>query len=173
MTQPVDTSEIKAVVLDVDGVLTDGRVGYGGDDDEIKFFDVQDGLGITLLRTAGLRVGVLSGRASKANRRRFRELGLDFALEGCRDKRDGFSRLLQQEGLECCQCLYLGDDLVDIPVMSRVGIAVAVGNAVDEVKLNAHWVCEKSGGRGAVREVAERLLKDLGLWEKVTARYYD
>ncbi|MDT8390219.1 MAG: HAD-IIIA family hydrolase [Lentisphaeria bacterium] len=172
MKPEADISQIKAVILDIDGVLTDGRVGYGcGSDDEIKFFDVQDGLGIRLLIESGVLVGVLSGRRSKANRRRAEELRLSFMVEGARDKRDGFARLLQQQGLEACQCLYVGDDLIDLPVMGQVGVAVAVGNAVDEVKAAAHWVCEKTGGRGAVREVAERLLKASGQWQSVVSGY--
>lgn len=172
MKPEAEISQIKAVILDIDGVLTDGRVGYGtGSDDEIKFFDVQDGLGIRLLIESGFQVGVLSGRQSKANRRRAEELRLSFMLEGVRDKREGFTRFLQQQGLEACQCLYVGDDLIDLPVMGRVGVAVAVGNAVEEVKANAHWVCEKRGGRGAVREVAERLLKATGHWQSVVSGY--
>lgn len=172
MKPEADISQIKAVILDIDGVLTDGRVGYGaGSDDEIKFFDVQDGLGIRLLIESGFQVGVLSGRQSKANRRRAEELRLSFMLEGVREKRQGFTRFLQQQGLEACQCLYVGDDLIDLPVMARVGIAVAVGNAVEEVKTRAHWVCEKQGGRGAVREVTERLLKATGQWQAVVSGY--
>ena len=172
MKPAVDISQIKAVILDIDGVLTDGRMGYGGgSDDEIKFFDVQDGLGIRLLIESGFQVGVLSGRESKANRRRAKELGLSFMFEGVRDKREGFSRFLQQQGLEACQCLYVGDDIIDLPVMTRAGIAVAVGNAVEEVKARAHWVCEKRGGRGAVREMAEMVLKATGQWESVVSGY--
>lgn len=174
MKPATETSQIKAVVLDIDGVLTDGRTGYGGgSDDEIKFFDVQDGLGIRLLIDAGFLVGVLSGRKSKANRRRARELRLSFMLEGVRDKREGFTHFLQQQGLDACQCLYVGDDLIDLPVMARAGIAVAVGNAVDEVKAKAHWVCQKRGGRGAVREMAEMLLKETGQWQAVVSSYCD
>lgn len=173
MKPEAELSQIKAVILDIDGVLTDGRIGYGtGSDDEIKFFDVQDGLGIRLLiERAGLKVGVLSGRKSKANQRRAQELRLSFMLEGQRNKREGFTRLLQQEGLEACQCLYIGDDLVDLPVMEQVGIAVAVGNAVEEVKQRAHWICQTDGGRGAIREVADRVLKRLNLWEEVVERF--
>jgi 3-deoxy-D-manno-octulosonate 8-phosphate phosphatase (KDO 8-P phosphatase) len=172
MKPPADPTTISALVLDVDGVLTDGRIGYGtGSDDEIKFFDVQDGFGIRLLIDSGIKVGVLSGRGSKANRRRASELGLDFVIEGQRDKDSAFTLLLQQEGLEACQCVYMGDDLFDLPVMRRAGIAAAPGNAVAEVKRLAHWVTNSRGGCGAVREVAERILCGKGLWHGIVARY--
>ena len=121
---------LRAVVLDVDGVLTDGRIGYGPGDGEIKFFDVRDGHGVVLLRRAGLQVGMLSGRASAANRRRAAELELDFAYEGCKDKLAGFEQLLQEQGLTAAQCLMIGDDLVDIPVMRRAGADVGADGRV-------------------------------------------
>ncbi len=172
MPRPIDPNQIKLVVLDVDGVLTDGRIGYGGGAaEEIKFFDVQDGLGIKLLQAAGLKVGILSGRTSQANRRRAEELGVDFLCEGEKEKGAAFARLLQQQRVEACQCMCMGDDLVDLPVLRRAGLAVAVANAVDEVKQMADWVCERSGGRGAVREAAMRLLKSQGKWRELVARY--
>src|SRR5450759_1130729 len=110
MNLDAKAKRVRAVVLDIDGVLTDGRVGYGSMPGEIKFFDVRDGHDIKLLQRAGLRVGVLSGRASEANRQRTTELGLNFVLEGEKNKGEAFTRLLQQEGLQGEECLTVGDD---------------------------------------------------------------
>ncbi len=168
---PTAADQIRAVILDVDGVLTDGRIGYGDGPDEIKFFDVRDGLGVRLLQAAGLRVGLLSGRASPANRRRAAELRLDGVVEGESDKLTGLTRLVEQFGVAPAECCFVGDDLIDVPVLRRVGLAVAVADAAAEVRRAAHWVTERPGGRGAVREVAERLLKEAGRWQEVSQRY--
>ena len=129
-----DLHAIRAIILDVDGVLTDGRIGYGGGSpDEIKFFDVKDGHGIKLALRAGLQVGILSGRTSAANRRRAEELGLSFLVEGAKDKAAAFETLLQQQQLAAHECLYVGDDLIDLPVMRRVAISVAVADAAPEL----------------------------------------
>lgn len=168
---PTAADQIRAVILDVDGVLTDGRIGYGDGPDEIKFFDVRDGLGVRLLQAAGLRVGLLSGRASPANRRRATELRLDGVVEGESDKLAGLTRLVGQFGVAPAECCFVGDDLIDVPVLRRVGLAVAVADAAPEVRRVAHWVTERPGGHGAVREVAERLLKQAGRWQEISQRY--
>jgi len=172
MISETDIRRIRALILDVDGVLTDGRIGYGSQEGEIKFFDVKDGHALVLLRRVGLKAGILSGRASAANRQRAAELRLDFIYEGELDKRAGFERLLQEQELTAAECLYVGDDLVDLPVMRQAGIAVAVADAVPEVRQQADWVTEAGGGRGAVREVVIWLLRQQGRWETATARYY-
>lgn len=164
--------DIKVVVMDIDGVLTDGRIGYGlGHDQEIKFFDVHDGTGITLARRAGLRVGALSGRSSLANQRRARELKLDFIFEDVHAKADGLLRLCADLDVTPRQCLYIGDDLIDIPPMRLAGISAAVGDASPEVIRAADWVATRPGGRGAVREILERLLRLQGHWEQLLKRY--
>ena len=164
---------IKLFIMDVDGVLTDGRIGYGcGSDDEVKFFDVKDGLGITLLHRCGIATAVLSGRKSLANMRRLNELKVTHVIEGCKDKASGIMELCKRLGITPMECLYIGDDLIDLPAMRLAGISVAVGDAVPEAKANATWVMEHNGGRGAVREAAERLLKHLGLWEMALEPYY-
>ncbi len=168
-----DPNKITAVILDIDGVLTDGRVGYGATADEIKFFDVKDGHGLKLLSRAGIKVGILSGRSSQANLTRARELGVDFLYQGEKDKREAFGRLLQEQNLTAEECLYMGDDLVDIPCMRRAGISVAVGDAVQEAHQVADWSTCKAGGRGAVREMAEWLLKQQGHWDRLVARYLE
>jgi len=171
MTLSARTSRIRAVALDIDGVLTDGRIGYGGGEGEIKFFDVKDGLGIKLLQRAGLRVGVISGRASQANRSRVAELGLDFAIEGCRDKGAAIGELAAELGLETGEILFVGDDLVDLPAMCRAGVAVAVADAVAEVRQDADFTTRNGGGRGAVRETAEWLLREQGKWDDILLHY--
>ena len=164
-------SKITAIVLDVDGVLTDGRIGYRDNGDEIKFFDVKDGHGIVLARRAGLKVGILSGRKSKANAVRAAELHLDFYYEGCLNKAEGFAELLKKEGLKAEECLYIGDDLVDAQPMSCCGLAVATGDAVPELDAVADLRVKAPGGRGAVRETVELLLKEQGKWAKLLERY--
>lgn len=165
---------IKAVVLDVDGVLTDGRIGYTGNSGrEIKFFDAKDGLGIKLMQRVGILVGLLSGRRSEANGIRARELGLDFIYQGVDDKRVGLDALLAERGLGADECLYIGDDLVDLPVMTRVGLAIAAGDAPPEVKQHADMVTTAHGGRGAVREAAVWLLTLRGEWDGLVASYLE
>ncbi len=168
---PADLQRVRAVILDVDGVLTDGRIGYGAGPDEIKFFDVKDGHGLKLLLRAGLKAGILSGRSSSANRRRAEELGLSFVYEGAKNKAEAFATLLREQELRAEECLYVGDDLIDLPVMRRCGVAVAVADAVAEVLEAASWVTRAHGGRGAVREVAEWILKGQNKWNDVTGRY--
>ncbi len=172
MSLPDNISEIKAIVLDVDGVLTDGRIGYGcGSPREIKFFDVRDGQGIRLAMRAGLRVGILSGRKSQANRTRAKELGLSFLYEGCLDKLSGWETLLAEQGLKASECMYIGDDVVDMPPMRRAGFPVAVADAVPELDSVAVLRTKHPGGRGAVREAVEILLKGQGKWDSVLAKY--
>ncbi|NMA45957.1 MAG: HAD-IIIA family hydrolase [Lentisphaerae bacterium] len=165
--------EIRAVMLDVDGVLTDCRIGYGcGSDEEIKFFHIRDGVGIALLRHSGIKVGIITGRRCKANRKRAEELKMDFIMEGVVRKRDALLALCEQFGLQPANCLYVGDDLVDLGPMRLAGIAVAVGDAAPEIKAVATWVTSAPGGRGAVREVAEWLLKAQGRWDQLIVEIY-
>ena len=130
MTLHDKARRIRAVVLDVDGVLTDGRIGYGEDGYEVKFFNVKDGHAIKMLRRAGIRVGMLSGRSSAANRRRAGELSLDFVVENARDKSGSLAGILEEHGLAPEECRYVGDDGVDLPVMKTCGRGVAEADAV-------------------------------------------
>ncbi|MDD6337449.1 MAG: HAD hydrolase family protein [Lentisphaeria bacterium] len=172
MNLPRNISDIKAIVLDVDGVLTDGRIGYGGGSPrEIKFFDVRDGQGIRLAIRAGLRVGILSGRKSQANRIRAKELGLSFLYEGCLDKLAGWEQMLADLGLKPEECMYIGDDVVDMPPMRRAGFPVAVADAAPELDSVAMLRTQHFGGRGAVREAIEILLKGQGKWDSVLEKY--
>ena len=161
---------IKAIVLDIDGILTDGRSGYDGDR-EIKFFHVRDGHGIKLAQRAGLKVGALSGRRAEANRQRAAELGFAFLYEGEKDKRQAFEKLLAEQQLKPEECLYIGDDVVDLPVMRRAGIAVTVADAPDYMDRAAAWRTRLPGGRGAVREVIDELLRRQQAWDKLMERY--
>ena len=164
--------KIKLVIVDIDGVLTDGRIVLGDYGDELKFFDVQDGFGLVMLRRAGLSTVIMSGKKSKINHRRAKELMVNKILQNVFDKLKAFEKLLKQFKVEPEEVCYIGDDLIDLPVMKRVGLAAAVLNAVDEVKAAAHYVTKKYGGRGAVREVVDLLLKGQERWTEVTEKYF-
>ncbi len=161
---------IKAIVLDIDGVLTDGRIGYCGST-EVKFFHVRDGHGLKLAMRAGIKVGILSGRSSDANRTRAEELGLDFLYEGKKDKCAAFTELLKEQQLKAEECLYMGDDVVDIPVLVQSGIGVTVADAPAMMDDFCDFRTTLPGGSGAVREITEMLLKEQGKWNKLMERY--
>ncbi len=158
------------VILDCDGVMTDGSIRIDDDGKETKIFSVTDGAGVTYMRRAGLLVAIVSGRMSMALFHRARELGIKEVFQRELDKLLAYEEIKQKHGLTDAQVCYIGDDLPDIPVMRRVGYAVAVGNAHPEVKKNAHFVTRARGGKGAVREFAEKLLKAQGKWEEILAK---
>ena len=160
-------ARIRLVLLDVDGVLTDGRVVYGDDGIEIKSFHVRDGSGIKYWRQAGGRVAILSGRSSKAVVRRATELGITPVIQGVDEKLLGLRRILSETGLTADQVCAVGDDLPDLPVLTRCGLAAAVADAVPEVQAIAHFVTNAPGGQGAVREVIEWLMRAQGTWQPV------
>jgi 3-deoxy-D-manno-octulosonate 8-phosphate phosphatase (KDO 8-P phosphatase) len=163
--------EIKLLVLDVDGVLTDGTLIVNADGSESKSFSVLDGHGIKLWKRAGLKVAFLSGRIAEATEHRARRLEVDYCLQDCRDKLPALEKLLKQANLAPQAVAYIGDDLPDLPPMLYAGFAVAVANAVDEVKQHADFVTTRPGGSGAVREVVEYILKSTGKWDKLMERY--
>jgi 3-deoxy-D-manno-octulosonate 8-phosphate phosphatase (KDO 8-P phosphatase) len=163
---------VKLLLCDVDGVLTDGLVFIGGTQ-EIKQFNIQDGLGLVLLRRAGLKTGWISSRPSSATRRRARELKIDFLVQQ-KDrlgKVAAVEKLLRRTQLDWDAVCYVGDDIVDLGPLQRAGVAVAVANAVREAKAAAHLVTRAAGGRGAVREVVEMILKAQGKWDSFVAHY--
>ena len=162
---------IRLVVLDVDGVLTDGSIRLTDSGREIKVFHAHDGTGIKYLERAGIRTAVLSGRTSEAVNHRARELGIRYVLQGYKRKLDGWKILLRRCRVRPEEVCCVGDDLPDIPVMAHAGLAVAVANARPEVRAVAHWVTTVSGGHGAVREVAEKILNAQGKWGAIIARY--
>ena len=163
---------IRLLLLDVDGVMTDGRLGFDGAGREFKSFYARDGIGIRLIQRAGLRVGILSGRRAKVVELRARELGIDLLRQKVQDKARGLKEILKKEKLRPDQICYVGDDLVDLPVLTRVGLAVAVADAAPEVKAVAHVLTRKPGGMGAVREVCEILLKAQGKWKAGVQKYF-
>jgi len=156
--------KIQLLLLDVDGVLTSGEIFLGSADHEYKIFNVQDGLGIKLLIKNGIQVGILTGRTSEAVTKRSSELNITILYQGYSDKLKAFQELLDQHHFHSDVICYMGDDLLDIPVMNKVGAAVAVANSRDEVKTVADFVTVHDGGKGAVREVAELILKSQGKW---------
>lgn len=162
---------VRAIVSDVDGVLTDGGILYGAEKLEIKRFHVRDGLGIKLARLAGLKVFLVSGRSSAALRRRSRETGVDRLWQGCVDKRKILDIIKERYGINPREICYLGDDLPDLPLLSRVGLSVAVADAAGELRGKAEIVTKKRGGEGALREVVEIILKAQGKWRDVLDPY--
>lgn len=161
---------VRWLLCDVDGVLTDGRV-WIGQDFEAKAFDIQDGMGLAMLRRAGLKCGWVSSRPSPATARRAAELRVDWLHQAKTPKCDAIAVLLAREGCAWEEVCYVGDDVVDLAPMRRAGVAVAVANAVAEVKRRAHRVTRASGGAGAVREVVEMLLRAQGRWGKMLATF--
>ena len=164
---------IKLLLLDVDGVLTNGQIIYDGAGNELKMFDVRDGHGIKLLQRAGIRVGIITGRSSEVVARRAAELGIELLYQGALRKLDPYTEILQQTGLKDEQIAYVGDDLIDLPILRRVGFAATVADADAEVRRRVAYVAEHAGGRGAVREICELLIKAAGRWDEVTARYFE
>lgn len=164
--------KIRLMLLDVDGILTDGRIHYDAHGGEIKSFDVKDGHGLKLLQRAGVRVGIITGRNSSIVQRRAEELGIEILYQGAKNKLVPYEEILRQTGLSDEQVAYMGDDLVDLPILLRVGFSATVADAVDEVKERVHYVASRPGGRGAVREVCDLMLKRSGGWEAVTERYF-
>jgi 3-deoxy-D-manno-octulosonate 8-phosphate phosphatase (KDO 8-P phosphatase) len=165
-------THIRCIILDIDGVMTPGTVGYG-ETDNVKFFNIRDGHAIKMGLRAGLLIGVISGRHDPANHRRVTELGMSFAYEGQKDKVVAFDELMENLDMDPKDCLYLGDDVVDIPVMRRVGLPCCVADAVEEVVPHALWQTTAPGGAGAVREVIVGVMKARGLWDAAMARYLE
>lgn len=164
-------AQIELVILDVDGVLTDGRLYLGNDGNEYKAFHIRDGHGIKMLLAAGVEIAIISGRHAASVERRMADLGIHYAYLGVEDKLSAFNSLLVRLGLLAEQVAYVGDDLIDLPVMTRVGLAIAVRDADPFVKQHAHWQTPSPGGRGAVREVCELLLEARGQLAVLRDRY--
>ena len=164
--------QIDLILLDVDGVLTSGQVIYDDSGRETKVFNVRDGLGIRMLKEAGIQVGIVTGRRSMALVHRCRNLGIDLFKDGVRDKAAALADILEETGIDAAATAFIGDDLPDLPILRRVGVPIAVGDAHDQIKEVAVWTTRSRGGYGAVREVSERILKERGVWETLVERLF-
>jgi 3-deoxy-D-manno-octulosonate 8-phosphate phosphatase (KDO 8-P phosphatase) len=153
---------IRLAIFDVDGVMTDGTVFVGAEGELFKAFDIHDGHGVKMLQSAGVAAAIISGRASEAVTRRAQELSIAHVVQGSADKSLAFDALIASLALKPEECAFVGDDLPDLAVMRRCGLAVAVANAVDAVKSSSHYVTRASGGKGAVREFCELVLRAQG-----------
>jgi 3-deoxy-D-manno-octulosonate 8-phosphate phosphatase (KDO 8-P phosphatase) len=157
--------KIKLLLMDCDGVLTDGRLYYDENGEALKVFHVRDGQGLVMWHKAGHHSGIISGRSLNLVVRRAQELGIEFIHQKCENKIVNFEMILKEAEISAAETAFIGDDIADIDLMYRVGFAAAVGDAVEEAKSSAHYVTVNKGGRGAVREVTDLLLKAQGKWK--------
>lgn len=164
-------ARVKLLLMDCDGVLTDGRITLLPDGDEHKSFHTRDGHGLVLLHRAGLSSGIISGRTSSAVTRRASDLGIRYVRQGTWDKIVEFEETLAEAGVDESEAAFIGDDVTDIPLMQRVGLAVAVADATEETRAAAHYVTQLPGGFGAVREVTDLILKAQGRWTELMRKY--
>ncbi len=162
---------IKFLILDVDGVLTDGGIILDNEGNEFKSFHVRDGHGIKMLMRAGIKIAMITGRHSKVVERRAQELGITDVFQKCHDKRVAYRQLAKKYSLSDSEIAYIGDDIVDIPLLKSSGLSVVVADADDEVKAVAMMITKRRGGRGAVREVCDFILKAKGLWQDIIDGY--
>ena len=166
-------ARIKLVAFDIDGVMTDGGLHYSDDGHEFKTFNVQDGLGIVLMKRAGIQVAIITGRNSNVVNCRAKDLGIEHVFHGVGDKRTVAGKLLEQLGLDWSELAFMGDDLIDLKAMAQCGLAIAPANARPIVKERAHVVTEAAGGHGAVREAVELILAAQGKLDAAFAPYLD
>ena len=162
---------IKALLFDIDGVLTDGRIIIHSDGKESKHFNVQDGLGIYFARSAGLIIGIITGRRSEATTLRAQELNVDFLSQGNKNKLKPFEKFKKEFDLTDDEIGFVGDDLIDIPVMLKCGFCASMANGREEVKKISHYVAKSAGGHGAAREIIEFVLEHQGKWSEIVNKY--
>jgi len=163
--------KIKLLILDVDGVLTDGKIIYDSEGRDLKFFDVHDGLGVYLLKKAGVLTILITARGSKAIRPRAVDMQVEEIFEDIENKGKLLDKISKKYKLNNSQICFVGDDLVDISIMKKVGLSVAVRNACPEIKRISDYITKKEGGKGAVREIAEIILKAKGKWQELVSLY--
>jgi 3-deoxy-D-manno-octulosonate 8-phosphate phosphatase (KDO 8-P phosphatase) len=163
--------QIRLLVLDVDGVLTDGGLFFGDDGQEYKMFNSRDGHGMRMLQDAGIPIAIITGRQSEVVKHRMENLGVAHVYQGQREKLPAFEALLKEIGLAAEQVAYVGDDVVDLPILTRVGLAIAVQDAHALVKQHAHWTTPQGGGRGAVRDVCEMIMQAQGSLDAALGHY--
>jgi len=164
-------SRVKMLLLDVDGVLTDGQITYTDSGEQIKSFNSRDGLGLRLLMDSNIKVGIVTGRKSKALSHRLKNLGIDLVFDGIKDKAAAFAAIIDQTKIQPLNIGFMGDDLIDLPAMILAGVSFTVPEAPEEVKNLACMITSARGGHGAVREVCEAILKAKGLWENILNKY--
>lgn len=162
--------KIRLLILDVDGVLTDGRIIYDNFGDELKFFNVHDGFGMSLLYRAGIKSVIITAKKTRIVKRRAKDMHIA-ALYSSHKKFKVYQKVLKKFRVKHEEVCFMGDDLLDLPVMKKVGLAAAPPNAVEEVKNSSHYITQKGGGKGAVREVIEMILKSQGLWDKALSSF--
>ena len=162
---------VKLLILDVDGVLTDGRIVIDDRGVETKCFDVRDGHGIKMLKRANIDVAIITGRESHVVSHRARELGIDSVYQNIHNKLEVYEAILKEKGLKDGEVGFVGDDVIDLPLLRRVGFAAVVADGVEELKPYADYVSRNKGGRGAVREIIELILKAQGKWAELMERY--
>jgi 3-deoxy-D-manno-octulosonate 8-phosphate phosphatase (KDO 8-P phosphatase) len=165
--------KIKMVILDVDGVLTSGDIIYNDKGEQTKIFNVKDGVGIRLLKEAGIKVGIITGRKGQALHHRCVNLGIDLIFDGIKRKDQALEAVATSTGIPMEAMAYVGDDLPDLPAMKRVGLSVAVADAHEILRECAHMTTRARGGKGAVREISEAILKAQGLWDDLIGRLFD
>jgi 3-deoxy-D-manno-octulosonate 8-phosphate phosphatase (KDO 8-P phosphatase) len=164
-------ARVRLVLFDVDGVLTDGKILLHADGTESKVFDIKDGTGIVWAQRLGLTVGFLSARASAATAQRAAQLGITLMHQGVASKLETYDQIAGSLMLDDDEIAYMGDDILDLPVLARVGLATAPADAADDVRTRVHWVAQAKGGAGAARELIELILRSQGLWDSVIATY--
>lgn len=162
---------IKLFIVDVDGVLTDGKIYRTDKGDEIKAFNVHDGLGIKLLKQAHINTAIITSRLSEVVKHRAAELGIDYVYQGQADKRSAYKDLCETLKITDEQVCYIGDDLPDLPILKRVGLSVTVANATPVILQQVDWVVDKNGGDGAVRQVVDFVIASQGLWPTIMERF--
>ena len=162
---------VRLILFDVDGVLTDGKLLLHADGTESKQFDIKDGTAIVWAQRCGLTVGLLSARSSASTTHRATQLGIALVHQGVASKLDTFERILEEQGIDAEQVAYMGDDVLDLPVLSRAGLATAPSDAADEVRARVHWVSRARGGDGAARDLVERILRAQNKWDELLASY--
>ena len=160
-------NHIELLLLDVDGVMTDGGIIYGADGSEIKIFNVKDGFGLNLVIKAGITVGIVTGRKSKALYHRCKDLGIQLIFDGVRNKAELLPKIVDQMSTAPDHIAFMGDDIPDLALMRQVGLSITVADAPKIVRETSDWTTSAAGGRGAVREVCEALLEAKGIWEKL------
>jgi 3-deoxy-D-manno-octulosonate 8-phosphate phosphatase (KDO 8-P phosphatase) len=164
--------QIQMVLLDADGVLTAGEIIYGDSGEQFKIFNAKDGVGIRMLTAAGIQVGIVTGRSGEALRHRCTNLGIDLIFDGVRNKVQSLDQALARTGITAEATAFVGDDLPDLSIMKKVGLAVAVADAHEAVRGVAHLITEAKGGRGAVREVSDTILKAQGRWDELVQKLF-